>query len=168
MKFIAAVDDNWAIGNKGKLLARISADQRFFKETTMGHVVVLGRKTIEEFPGGRPLPGRTNIILSTSPDYKVDGATVVHNMTELGAELAKYESDDIFIIGGESIYKQMYIYCDTAIITKIHKAFEADAFVPNLDELPNWSQISAGEVQTANELEFQFTTYTNSDIVKFE
>ena len=115
MKFIAAVDKNWAIGNNGRLLVRISEDQKNFRNETMGHVVVLGRKTLEEFPGGRPLKGRTNIILSGNPEYTVDGAVVVHSLDELFVELKKYDSDDIYVIGGQTVYDALIPYCDTGL-----------------------------------------------------
>ncbi len=168
MKLIAAVDENWAIGNKGKLLTRISADQKFFKNTTMGHVVVLGRKTLEEFPHSRPLTGRTNIILSRDKNYMVEGAEVVHSTEELLERLSKYDSEDVFIIGGESVYKALYPYCDTAIITKIKKAFDADAFFPNLDKTDGWELDTEGEMQQANDICFQFTTYKNRKLGIFE
>ena len=138
MKFIAAVDNNWAIGNKGRLLIRISEDQKSFRQTTMGHVVVLGRKTLEEFPGGRPLKGRTNIILSRNPEYLVEGAIVVHSMDELWMELGRYDTDDIFVIGGQTVYDALIPYCDTAVITKIDRSFEADAYITDLDKAEGW------------------------------
>lgn len=167
MKLIAAVDKNWAIGNKGKLLVRISEDQKFFKNTTMGHVVVLGRKTLEEFPKHQPLAGRTNIILSTNPEYIVSGAVVVHSIEELFQELIRYDSDDIFIIGGESVYNRMYKYCDTAYITRIDKEYEADAFIPNLDSDDNWKIAFEGECGYTNDIYYKFTTYTNSNVEHF-
>lgn len=167
MKFIAAVDENWGIGNQGKLLTRISADQKFFRDTTMGHVVILGRKTLEEFPGGRPLKGRTNIILSSHPDYVVEGAIVVHSMEELFHELSKYDSDDLYVIGGESVYRALIPYCDTGIITKIHHVYEADAFVQNLDKASDWDVVSEGKLQTADALSFQFCIYKHDNFKQF-
>ena len=103
MNLIAAVDQNWAIGNKNELLVRIPADQKFFRETTTGKVVVMGRKTLESFPNGLPLKNRTNIVLTHDHTYKVPGAVVVHDMDELHEELKKYDSQDIYVIGGETI-----------------------------------------------------------------
>lgn len=161
MNFIAAVDDNWGIGNKGRLLARISDDQKNFRRITMGHVVVLGRKTLEEFPGGRPLKGRTNIILSTDINYQVEGAVVVHSEEELKHELKRYESDDIFIIGGQSVYRLMIRYCKTAYITKIHKTYEADAHIINLDEACGWSVAEKTGSGEENGTEFDYFIYEN-------
>ncbi|MCR5700968.1 MAG: dihydrofolate reductase [Lachnospiraceae bacterium] len=163
MQLIAVVDKNWAIGNGNKLLVRIPEDQKFFRETTMGHVVVLGRKTLDEFPGGLPLKGRTNIILSRNPDYKVKDATVVHSLEELFEELSKYDSDDIFIIGGESIYEMLYPYCDTAHITKVDYAYNADKYFPNLDESPDWKVTADSDEHTYFDIEYYFYKYENSN-----
>lgn len=159
MKLIAAVDTNWAIGNKGALLVRIRTDQMNFRALTTGKVVILGRKTLETFPQKQPLANRTNIILSKNPDYKVKDAIVVHSMEELMEELKKYDTDDVFVIGGESIYKALEPMCDTAIITKVEHSYEADAYFPNLDENPDWELVEEGEEQTCFDLSFTFNTY---------
>lgn len=103
MNLIVAVDENWAIGNKNELLVSIPADHKFFRQETTGKVVVLGRKTLETFPQGLPLKNRTNIILSSNPNFKVKDAIVVHSTEELLEELKKYNEEDIYIIGGESV-----------------------------------------------------------------
>ena len=123
MNMIVAVDNNWAIGCRNELLARIPGDQRFFREVTTGNVVVLGRKTLETFPQGQPLKNRTNIILSKKQDYEVRGAVVVHSIEELLEELKQYDSDRIYIIGGESVYRTMLPYCDTVHVTKIDHTY---------------------------------------------
>ena len=134
MNLIAAVDKNWAIGRNNKLLVSIPDDMKFFRETTTGKVVVMGRKTLESFPGKKPLKNRVNIVLTGDRSYQADGAVIVHDMEELHEELKKYPSEDIYVIGGESIYKQLLDECDVAHITKIDFAYEADAWFPNLDE----------------------------------
>ena len=159
MNIIVAVDNNWAIGNKNELLVSIPNDHKHFRQETTGKVVVLGRKTLATFPGGLPLQGRINIILSTDPDFKVKGATVVHSMKELMETLKNYKSEDIFIVGGESIYKQMLPYCDTVHITKINHAYDADAYFPNLDELQEWKITADSEEQTYFDLEYVFLKY---------
>lgn len=159
MNLIVAVDKNWAIGLNNKLLVRIPSDQKFFREETTGKVVVLGRKTLETFPGGLPLKNRTNIILSTDKNYKVKDAVVVHSIEELLEELKQYDSKDVYIIGGESVYREMLPYCDTAHVTKIDHAYEADTYFPNLDELPEWNITAASEEQTYFDLEFEFVKY---------
>ena len=164
MKCIAAVDNNWAIGFKGKLLVSIPNDQKMFRNETIGKVIVLGRKTLETFPNGLPLKGRLNIILSRDPNYKVKDAVVVHNDNELFGELGKYNSDDIYIIGGESVYKRYVSYCDTAIITKIDQAYESDAFFPDLDEDKNWKMVAQSEEMTYFSVEYTFREYKNSNV----
>ena len=159
MNLIAAVDRNWAIGKDNKLLVRIPADQKFFRETTTGKVVVMGRKTLESFPGGVPLKNRTNIVLTRNPDYRVKDAIVVHTMEELFAELSKYASEDIYVIGGETIYRQLLDACEVAHITKVDYAYDADAYFPNLDELPEWNLTADSEEQTYFDLEFYFLRY---------
>lgn len=163
MKCIAAVDSNWAIGNKGKLLVSIPNDQKMFRAETVGKVIVLGRKTLETFPNGQPLVKRTNIILSHNEKLEVKDAIVVHNDDELFEELSKYDSDDIYIIGGESIYERYVPYCDTAIITKIDQAYEADAYFPNLEKLDNWKMVAESEEQTYFSVEYTFREYKNSN-----
>ena len=166
MKLIAAVDKNWAIGFKGKLLASIRADQMNFKKLTLGKVVVLGRKTMDTFPGGRPLAQRRNIILSRNPEYKVKDAEVVHSKEELLELIVKEKinSDDVFIIGGESLYKEFLPLCDTAIITKINYSYEADAYFPNLDKDDEWECVEEGEEQTCFDMEFIFTRYERGSL----
>ena len=164
MKCIAAVDNNWAIGFKGKLLVSIPNDQKMFRNETMGKIIVLGRKTLETFPNGLPLKGRTNIILSHDFNYKVKDAIVVHSDEELFKELKKYESDDIYIIGGESVYNRYVKYCDTAIITKIAQAYESDAFFPNLDEDDDWKMVEQSEEMTYFSVEYTFREYKNSNV----
>ena len=159
MNLIAAVDKNWAIGNKNQLLVRIPADQKFFRETTTGKVVVMGRKTLESFPNGLPLKNRTNIVLTRTPDYQVSGAVVVHDEQELRRVLEKYPSEDIYMIGGETVYRQFLDECDVAYITKIDFAYEADAYFPNLDERPEWRLAADSEEQTYFDLEYYFYRY---------
>ena len=159
MNLIAAVDQNWAIGNKNELLVRIPADQKFFRVTTTGKVVVMGRKTLESFPNGLPLKNRTNIVLTHDHTYKVPGAVVVHDMDELHEELKKYDSQDIYVIGGETIYRQLLDECDVAHITKIDYAYDADAYFPNLDERPEWKITADSEEQTYFDLEYYFYRY---------
>ncbi len=159
MNCIVAVDENWAIGYKNELLVRIPADQKFFRQETTGKVVVLGRKTLETFPQGRPLPNRINIIVSTKKDYQVKDAIVVHSIEELLEELKKYDTNDVYIIGGDSIYKQMLPYCDTAHVTKIDRAYEADTYFPNLDEMNEWEITADSDEQVYFDLTYHFLKY---------
>lgn len=159
MNLIVAVDSNWAIGNKNELLVRIPNDMKSFREMTTGKVVVLGRKTLETFPQGQPLKNRTNIILSTNPNYKVKDAIVVHSVDELLEELKNYNDEDVFIIGGDSIYRQMLPYCNVAHVTKIDHAYEADAYFPNLDQDENWHITADSDEQTYFDLAYYFVKY---------
>ena len=159
MNLIAAVDKNWAIGCKNKLLVSIPADMKFFRETTTGKVVVMGRKTLESFPNGQPLKKRVNIVLTHDKNFKAGDAIIVHSMEKLREELKKYPSEDIYVIGGETIYKQLLDDCDVAHITKIDYAFEADAYFPNLDEMPEWKITQDSEEQTYFDLEYYCYKY---------
>ena len=155
MNAIVAVDENWGIGYQGELLARISADLRRFKELTIGHAVILGRKTLQTFPGGRPLPGRENLIMSTTMDEAPEGAKVFRSLDEVLA----YAPEDAFVIGGESVYRALLPYCRKVYVTKIHKTFESDAAFPNLDALDEWRVTEVGETLEENGLRFNYVTY---------
>ena len=166
MNLIAAVDKNWAIGRNNKLLVSIPDDMKFFRETTTGKVVVMGRKTLESFPGKKPLKNRVNIVLTGDRSYQADGAVIVHDMEELHEELKKYPSEDIYVIGGESIYKQLLDECDVAHITKIDFAYEADAWFPNLDEDEDWVVAADSEEKTYFDLEYCFKMYVRKTKLK--
>ena len=159
MNIIAAVDRNWAIGRKGRLLVSIPNDQKHFREETIGKVVVSGRRTLQTFPQGMPLQGRTNIILSKDRGYQVKGVTVVHSIEELLRELEKYPTEDVYCIGGESVYAQLLPYCDTAHITMIDHAYEADAHFPNLDRDPDWVITADSDEQTYFDIAYTFLKY---------
>lgn len=159
MNLIVAVDNNWAIGNNGDLLIRIPNDHKHFREETTGKVVVLGRKTLDTFPQGLPLKNRTNIILSTNPDYRVKDAVVVHSIEELLEEVKKYDSRDVYVIGGDSIYRQLLPYCNVAHVTKIDHNYTADSYFTNLDEEPEWEITADSEEQTYFDISYQFLKY---------
>lgn len=159
MNLIVAVDKNWAIGLKNKLLVSIPADMKFFRDTTMGKVVVMGRKTLESFPGGQPLKKRTNIVITRDPNYKVKDAIVLHSIEEVLEELKQYPEEDVYVIGGETIYRQMLPYCKVAHITKIDHAYEADTYFPNLDKMEEWEVTGVSEEQTYFDLEYEFVRY---------
>lgn len=159
MNIIVAVDKNWAIGNGNKLLVSIPQDMKFFRETTTGKVVVMGRKTLESFPGGQPLKKRVNIVLTGNRSYQMKDAVVVNTVDEILEEIKKYDSEDIYVIGGESVYRQMLPYCDKAYVTRIDHAYQADTHFPNLDEDPEWEMTKVSEEQTYFDLEYAFTIY---------
>ena len=135
MELIVAVYDDWGIGKDGTQPIALSADRKFFRETTRGAMVIAGRKTIADFPGQKPLPGRVNIALTRS-QAEIPGFTVCES-TQKAAELAK-TAEKCFAIGGGSVYEQMLPLCDAAYVTKVHVKPESDTFFPNLDESPDW------------------------------
>lgn len=135
MDLIVAVYDDWGIGKDGTQPIALHADRKFFREQTRGAMVIAGRRTIADFPGQKPLPGRVNVALTRS-DMDIPGFTVCHSPEE-AVELAK-TAEKAMVIGGGSIYRQMLSFCDRAIITKVHVAPESDTFFPNLDEHPQW------------------------------
>lgn len=159
MNMIVAVDNNWAIGYKNELLVRIPADHKMFRQMTTGKVVVLGRKTLETFPQGLPLKNRTNIILSRDTGYKVKDATVVHSVEELLEALKAFAAEDIFIIGGSSIYEQLLPYTDMVYVTKIDHEYQADSYFPNLDRGEEWELTGESEEQTYFDLAYEFLKY---------
>lgn len=159
MNIIVAADKNWAIGLQNKLLVSIPADMKFFRQTTTGNVVVMGRKTLESFPNGQPLKNRVNIVLTSDQSYQVKDAIVVHNIEELLEELKKYNSEDIYVIGGESIYRQLLPYCNLAHVTKIDHEYQADTYFPNLDEDEEWELTGISDEQTYFDLEYVFARY---------
>lgn len=155
---VAAADRNWAIGNKGQLLVHISEDMKNFRKLTAGKTVIYGRKTLETFPGGKPLPKRENIILSRNPDYTVENAKVVHSIEELLAQMPE-NTDDMVVIGGGMIYHALLPYCDTAVITRLEAEFEADSWFDDLDADPAWECAERGEDRECDELVFHFDRY---------
>ncbi|MBQ3869039.1 MAG: dihydrofolate reductase [Clostridia bacterium] len=159
MKLIVAVDKNWAIGYKGDLLIRISADLKRFKELTTGNAVIMGYNTLLSLPGSKPLKNRMNIVLYPT-DIQIEGATVVHGIDEAVDLAAEIKDKDVFVIGGASVYNQLLPYCDTAYITKIYREFEADVFIPNLDELDEWYIADESEIQINDDgTEYRYVTY---------
>ena len=159
MNIIVAVDEKWAIGNKSKLLVSIPNDQRHFREETTNKVVVLGRKTLQTFPQGLPLKNRINIILSGDRNFTVKDAVVVHSVEELLEELKQYPTEDVYVVGGESVYRQLLPYCDVAHVTKIDHRYEADTYFPNLDDDPAWEITADSDEQTYFDLAYSFLKY---------
>ena len=160
MYVIAAVDQNWAIGKGGDQLCYLPADLRRFQALTTGHPVILGRKTLATFPGGRPLKNRRNLILSRDPAFAPEGAEVFRSLEALRAAAPA----DSFVIGGASVYAALLDGCDTAYITKIGRAWEgADAFFPNLDGDPFWFIAEEGEPLEHEGIPFRYVTYRRRD-----
>lgn len=159
MNVIVAVDNHWAIGNRNELLIRIPNDHKHFREETTGKVVVLGRKTLSTFPQGQPLGNRTNIVLSRDKNFTVKGALVVHSIEELLEELKNYAKEDIYVIGGESIYRQLLPYCNVAHVTKIDHEYQADSYFPNLDMDEEWEITADSDEQTYFDIPYEFLRY---------
>lgn len=159
MNLIVAVDKNWAIGYKNSLLVSIPADMRFFRETTTNKVIIMGRKTLESFPGGKPLKDRVNIVITNKENYDAKGATVAHSVEEALELVKEYNTEDIFVIGGESIYRQLLPYCKVAHVTKIDFAYQADTYFPDLDKEEGWTLELESEEQTYYDLEYTFCKY---------
>ena len=159
MNIIAAVDNNWAIGYRNGLLVRIPRDQQMFRERTEGKVIVIGRKTLETFPQKQPLKKRVNIVLSRNREYTVKDTVVVHTAEELMEELGKYDTNNVFVAGGASMYGLLLPYCDTAYITKIDHTYQADAYFPRLDTAGDWELTAKSEEQTYFDLEYYFLKY---------
>lgn len=159
MNIIVAVDKNWSIGNQGQLLVSIPEDKKMFRDETLGKVIVMGRKTLESLPGKQPLYGRTNIVLTRNPDYKVKGALVCHSLSQVREELSRYPKENCFIIGGQSIYEQFLPFCDTAHVTYIDYAYSADTYFPDLDKDPSWEMTAESDEQTYFDLCYTFRMY---------
>lgn len=162
MNLIVVVDNKWGIGKNNGLLFRLPRDMRFFRETTTGKVVVMGANTFRSFKDGA-LPNRINIVLDNSGE-KHTGATTVATVEELKRELARYDSDDVFVCGGASFYKLMLPFCKTAYVTKVQSDGGAELFFPNLDELPDWKLVAQTRPEQDNGYTITFCTYQNISI----
>ncbi len=160
MIMIVAADKKWGIGINGDLLTPLPEDMKFFREKTANSVVIYGRKTLESFPGGKPLKNRVNIVITTNKNFQCDGAIIVHSVEEAAQKATEYTDKNVFVIGGGTIYKQMLKYCDKAYITKIDRVFdEADTFIHNLDELEQWHVVEESDVKEYEGTKFKFVTY---------
>ena len=155
MNLIVAVDSNWGIGKDNDLLISIPDDMKFFRTTTQNSTIIMGRKTLESFPNGNPLKNRENIVLSSNNIDK--DVLTFHSISDV-LDYVK-NKENVFVIGGGSIYKQLLPYCNKAFVTKIHKDFGATVFFPNLDEMKEWHISNKGEIQEWEGIKFQFITY---------
>ena len=156
MELIAAVYENWGIGKDGTQPIALSADRKFFRETTRGAMVIVGRRTVEDFPGQKPLPGRENVILSRREE-DFPGFTLCHSPQEAARYAEKAER--VMVIGGGSIYRQMLPYCDRAYITKIHIQVPCDTYLPDLDQDPAWEQVQTLQSGTENGISYEMLLY---------
>ncbi|MDD3365134.1 MAG: dihydrofolate reductase [Syntrophomonas sp.] len=168
MKAIVAVDLNWGIGYKGKLLERIPEDMKFFKQTTVGKIVIMGRETFTSLPGGEPLEDRVNIVLCEDKKFSDKKITVCSSLNELFDELKDYPTDEVFVIGGEIVYRELLPYCTEAFVTKIENTYAADKYFTNLDEDDRWSLIDKGEFKSYNDIRYSFIKFLNSNPINLE
>ena len=158
MNAIAVVDRNWAIGRDGKLLVHLPGDLKYYKEKTLGNVIVVGRKTLESFPGGKSLPGRTNIVITANREYSKDGCIICHSKEEALEAVGGYDPERVFVAGGSTIYRQFMDECDTFYITKIDAEFEADSYFPDLDAA-GFDVVWESEPHQENGVVYRFLKY---------
>lgn len=160
MKCIVAVDNVWNIGKNNDLLFSIPTDMKFFRTTTSGKVVVMGRKTLDSFPGGKALPKRVNIVLTANENFERENVTACGSVEAVLKEVEKYNTDDVFVIGGEAVYKLFLPYCDTALVTHVDAVAEgADKKFPDLSQLSEWKLTEKSEPVEENGYTFRFCTY---------
>ena len=161
MNLIVAVDKKWGIGNKGKLLVSIPRDKKLFREETTGKVIIMGHNTLSALPGAQVLPERTNIVLSRDENFKVKGAIVLNSVDSCIKYLREnnIEDKDVFVIGGESIYKDFLPYCDVAHVTYIEYEYEADRYFVNLDIDKDWKLVLETEEETYFDIPYTFRLY---------
>lgn len=164
MNLIVAVSKSWGIGKDGDLLFSIPEDMKFFRETTMNKVVVMGRKTLESFPNKKPLPKRTNIVLTRNKDYNPEGVIVCHTPEEVLCQVKKYEPDDCFIIGGEEIYRLFIPFCKYAYITRVESDADADSFLPDFEKLIDWELKERSPEILDNGHRIAFEVYENRNV----
>jgi len=163
MKLIVIVDENWGIGIDGDQPYHIPEDQRFFREKTLGKAIVIGRVTLAAFPHGRPLKGRTNIVLTRSR-LDTQGIITCASLPELAELLNGYNTDEVYVAGGQQIYEMLLEYCNTAYVTKIFATPHVDRYFPNLDEMPNWVLTSQSAPKCHDGIEFCFCEYENTAV----
>jgi len=159
MKAIVAVDRNWGIGCNGQLLVRIPGDMKYFKANTIHKVVVMGQATFDSLPGRKPLPDRVNIVLSEDRQLSDQDIVICSSLDELDKVLQSYDPDEVYVIGGESVYRQLLPWCSEVLVTKIEASYPADKYFPNLDQLPEWVMIENDEIQSENGVDYRFTRY---------
>ncbi|MBE6040465.1 MAG: dihydrofolate reductase [Clostridiales bacterium] len=159
MDLIVAADNKWGIGRDGGLLADLPTDMKYFKEHTTGKAVVMGRKTLESLPGGRGLPKRTNYVLTSNPDFEAERCITVNSEEALREALSQYGPGEVFLIGGATLYNRLYKQCDRLYVTKMDADLDADTFIVNFDEDPDFETVSESEPVTENGITFRFVIY---------
>lgn len=165
MNLLVAVDKNWAIGNNGKLLEHIKGDLINFKNKTTGKVIVVGRETLGTFPSGKPLANRINIVLSRDLNFNIEDGIAAHSIEELLELIKDYSIEDVFVVGGSSIYQQLLPYVNTAYVTKFSNEHTADRYFPNLDNMLEWVHESSSELFEENGIKYSFNVYKRKEQV---
>lgn len=163
MNLIVAADRNWGIGKNGGLLAHLPSDMKYFREHTEGKAVVMGRRTLESLPGGRGLPNRDNFVLTTDPDLNAERCVTVHSEDELRDAISAYDPDDVFLIGGASLYNRFYSICDRLYVTRIDAELDADTFIVDLDDDPDFTIVSESAPIEENGLTYRFLVYEKKE-----
>lgn len=161
---IAAVSQNWGIGKDNDLLFNIPEDKKFFRRTTLNHTVIMGRKTLQSLPNGKPFKDRRNIVLSRDPNFSAEGAEVCCSVNEV---LTLIKDEDAFVVGGGEIYREFLPCCAKAIITKVEASPDADAFFPDLDKKVDWRLLEQSEEYEYEGLRYSFCTYKNCRDMEF-
>ncbi len=164
LRAILHADKKWGIGKKNDLMFTLPKDMKFFRSTTKGHTVAMGENTLLSFPDSKPLKNRTNLVLSQDINHNYEEVINVHSFEEFKKTIKKQlENDDVYIIGGASVYRQMIPYCDEVLLTKVDADGEAEVFFPNLDEDPNYKLVYESQIEEDNGYQIQFTTYINTN-----
>ena len=161
MQAIVVVDRRWGIGCENRLLFHLPGDLKHFKQLTLGKAVIMGRRTLESLPGGKPLPGRDTILLTRNPDYQPEGVQAVHSLSELDSLLNAYAPDNVMVCGGGEIYRLLIDRCDKAHVTRVEADAPADSFFPDLDQRPGWRLIERSPMQEEKGIRYSFCTYVN-------
>lgn len=168
MKLIVAAARDWGIGRNGGMLFRLPNDLAFFKKTTINNVVVMGKNTLLSFQNQKPLKNRTNIVLTRDKNFEQEGCIICNSYGELFKELEKYDTNNVYLIGGGQLYNELYPYCDEAYVTKVDAVEKADTYLHNFDEDKTWELTFVSELIEDNGYKITFNTYKNLDLKNFE
>ena len=164
MNLVVAVDKNWGIGYQGTQTVVIPEDRVHFREITTGGTVIVGRRTLEDFPGGKPLKNRANIVMTRNREFSVPGAETAASLEELFSKTKGVDPEKLFVIGGDSVYKLLLPYCAFAYVTKLYAEPEADRFIENLDQSPDWEIVESGPLKEHDGVSYAFVTYKNNRV----
>ncbi|MDR2728150.1 MAG: dihydrofolate reductase [Chitinispirillales bacterium] len=165
MNLIAAVDNNWGIGYEGKLLFSIPEDMKQFKTLTENKVVVMGHSTLKSLPNSKVLKNRTNIVLSRNSNLQINNAAIYNSVEQLLSAIKSFNSNDVFIIGGQTVYEQLIDYCEFAYITKVNTQRNADRYFPDIERMSNWKIQDQSSEKCYNNLNYTFIKYINSSVL---